>query len=335
MNSAPVPTEPTSEELSDGARRLLVEVDTALCGSAFAIVNTKTRGTLHRYYDAAALRHCCRLLEDIEQCSVAGQEMTIRIVARVFMEAWLTALYLHFGGYEALERIAQETVYQVQLIHNDLKDFDAGLPRARKKARQKAKAVSRANAHLARWNATNPSQPLKSLHEEPYVPQLRPTGIDISRRLTEDFKGVQAQHLTLKEITDRLTELGPEKDFAQETFRPLYIWYRIFSGGSTHANINVYDAYYQPGPAFDRAAAHPTDDSLAMAVRITALYCTAFLTGWVLLDAGVAAPVATELRKRYEPDPTGQASWAPGIHSTPAMAYPTVATPASGRLDDA
>lgn len=238
--------------------------------------------------------------------------MTVRILARAFMEAWLTALYIHFGGFEALERVVQDTAYQVRLVDNDLKNFDAGLARAKKKARRKAEAVSRANAGIARWNADNPSQPPKPLLQNPYVPQLRPSGIDISRRLTEDFKGVKARCLPLKEITDRLTELGPDKGFALETFQPLYIYYRIFSAGSTHANINVFDAYYQPGRVFDRAAAHPTDDSLAMPVRITALYCTAFLAGWVLLDAGMSAPVATELRMRYEPDPTGQASWAPG-----------------------
>lgn len=240
--------------------------------------------------------------------------MAVRIMARAFMEAWLTALYIHFGGWEALERVVQDTAYQVKLVDNDLKDFDAGLRRAKKEARKKTKAVSRANAGIARWNADNPSQP-KPLHDEPYIPRLLPTGIDISKRLTEDLKGVNPRRLALKEVTDRLTELGPDKGFALETFQPLYIYYRIFSAGSTHANINVFDAYYQPGRTFDRAAAHPTDNSLAMPVRITALYCTAFLAGWVLLDAGVAAPVATELRKRYEPDPTGHASWAPGTPS--------------------
>jgi hypothetical protein len=62
----------------------------------------------------------------------------------------------------------------------------------------------------------------------------------------------------------------------------------------------------------DRAAPLPVNgDSLIMNTRITALYCTAFLLGWILLDAGIPAPVATELRQRLEPDPTGQAAWAP------------------------
>ncbi|HEX9539819.1 MAG TPA: hypothetical protein VGA04_16805 [Streptosporangiaceae bacterium] len=86
MNPAQQPTKSTSEELSDGAQRLLAEVDAALNGSAFAILNNQTRGTLHRYYDAAALRHCCQLLKDIELSTEAGQEMTVRILARAFIE---------------------------------------------------------------------------------------------------------------------------------------------------------------------------------------------------------------------------------------------------------
>jgi hypothetical protein len=312
MNTARQQTEPTSEELSDGARRLLDEADAALSGSAFAILNNQTRGTIHRYYDAAALRHCCQLLKDIELSSAAGQEMTVRILARVFIEAWLTALYIHFGGWEAVERVAQATADQVKRTEQDLKDFDTRLARARKAARRSRKVVTAANAGIAKRNARNPSQPPRHALAEPYIPQLTPTGIDISRRLTQDLKGVKPRALPLTEITDRLTALGPEKGFAQETFRPLYIWYRIFSAGSLHANLNVYDAYYQAGRTFDHAAARPTDNSLTMIIRITALYSTAFLVGWVLPDAGIAAPVAAELRNRYEPDPAGRASWTPG-----------------------
>jgi hypothetical protein len=302
--------EPTDAELADGARRLLDEVDVALCGSAFAIINHQTRGTIHRYYDAAALRHCCLLLKDIETCSAAGQEMTVRILGRVFMEAWFTALFIHFGGWDAFERVAQNTVYQVALVDRALKNFDAQIRRLKKRAKEKYKAVARANAGITRWNQANPSQPPKRFLDKPYIPTLNPTGIDISRRINQDLKGVEPKALPVEEITQRLTKLGPAKGFAQETFEPLYIWYRIFSAGSLHATLNVYDAYYQPG-YFDRAAAEPTDASLIPHVRVTALYCTALLVGSVLLHADIAAPVATELSSRYEPDPN-HASWSPG-----------------------
>jgi hypothetical protein len=142
VNSTTHPPAPTAAELAglaDGARRLLAEVDTALCGSAFGILNNQTPGTIHRYYDAAALRHCCLLLRDIEICSEAGQEMTVRILGRVFMEAWLVALYIHFGGYEALRRVAQNTAHHVALVDRGLKDFDALIERAKERALGKAR----------------------------------------------------------------------------------------------------------------------------------------------------------------------------------------------------
>jgi hypothetical protein len=303
-------TEPNDSELADGIRGLLQEADTALRGSAFAIINRQTRSTVLRYYDAAALRHCCLLLKDIEACSEAGQEIAVRILGRVFMEAWFTAMYIHFGEWEALERVAQSTAYHVKLVDQALNGYDERIRNAKKRAKKKDRAISKANQDVMHRNQIDPSRAPMQLHPTPYVPRLNPTGINVSRRINQDLKEVEPKPLPVEEITRHLTRLGPIKGFAQETFEPLYLWYRIFSAGSLHATLNVYDAYYQPGN-FDRAAAEPTDSSLIPHVRITALYCAAFLVGSVLTNAGIAAPVATGLRSRYEPDPDFS-SWTPG-----------------------
>jgi hypothetical protein len=303
-------SERVDKELADGARRLLQEIDDALSGSKFAIINRQTRSTVFRYYDAAALRHCCLLFRDIETCSAAGQEMAVRILGRVFIEAWFTAMYIHFGEWEAFERVAQSTAHHVTVVDQALKDFDTKIRTTKRSAKKKDKAVSKTNRGIEYWNQNNPSQPPKQLHARPYIPTLNPTGIDVSRRIKQDLKNVSPEKLTVEEITRQLTRLGPVKGFAMETFEPLYIWYRIFSAGSLHATLNVYDAYYRPGN-FDRAAAEPTDASLIPHVRITALYCIAILASSVLTDARIPAPVATELRGRYEPDPDF-ASWTPG-----------------------
>src|SRR5262249_9777660 len=160
------------------------------------------------------------LLRDIETCSEAGQEMTVRILGRVFMEAWFVALYIHFGGYRALRRVAQNTAHHVGLVDRSLKDFDALIERSKKRALAKHEAVSKANEGIKRWNKENPSQPFKQLLAEPYIPTLNPTGIDVSRRLNEDLKGVDPRPLSVEEITECLGKLGPEKGFAWETFKP-------------------------------------------------------------------------------------------------------------------
>jgi prefoldin subunit 5 len=211
MTHGPKPTAPTSDELAAAAKRLLDEADAALSGSHFAIINHRTPGTLHRYYDAAALRHCCQLLAEIENASAAGQELTVRVLGRAFIEAWLTALYIHFGGDEALERVAQDTLHQVKLSDNDLKDFDQRLQRDKGKATARAAKIRHDNAGITRRNAANPAQLATPLRAGPYIPRLTPTGIDISKRITEDFNGITSRSLPLTEITDRLTQLGPEK----------------------------------------------------------------------------------------------------------------------------
>jgi len=316
MEKQPPPEPPTSGELADGAIRLLAEAHAALSGPQFAVLNVRTPGTLHRYYAAAATRHCCLLLLEIEQAAAVDLETTVTVLGRVYIEAWLTALYIHFGGHEALQRVAQDTAYQVRLTDNDLKEFDERLKRAKKNAATRVRKVRATNAGISGRNAAKPELPPRPLHQEPRIPQLTPTGIDISQRLTRDLAGITPQSLPLSEITDRLTELGPQKGFALESLRPVYILYRILSAGAVHANLNVYDAYFQPGPMFDRAGPLPVNCvPQTLGTRITVLYSAAFLLGWVLEDAGLPAPVATEIRRWLEPDPTVQASWAPG---TPA-----------------
>jgi hypothetical protein len=115
---------PTYNELSEAVARLLAEADAALSSNRWAIRNIGSEHVRHRLYDAAALRHCCLLLKEIEQAVRAGQEMTVRLVGRAFVEAWVTAVYLHFGGYDALARIVQDTRKQTETTDRELKTFN-------------------------------------------------------------------------------------------------------------------------------------------------------------------------------------------------------------------
>ena len=74
------------------------------------------------------------MLKNIETCSEAEQGITVRMLGQVFMEAWLTALYIHFGGWDAFERVAQNTAYQAGLVDRAIKDFDAKVKRVKKSA---------------------------------------------------------------------------------------------------------------------------------------------------------------------------------------------------------
>jgi hypothetical protein len=83
----------------------------------------------------AALRHCSRLVHEIEAASASGLELAVRTLGRAHMEAWLTALYIHFGGHEVLVRVAQNTEYQTAAFVNDAQEFDKRLKGGRVRRR--------------------------------------------------------------------------------------------------------------------------------------------------------------------------------------------------------
>lgn len=284
------------------------EVDTALASDRWAILNSGSDNVKHRGYVGGALRHCCLLLAEIEEASRVGRELTVRIVGRTHIEAWLRALYLHFGGQPALVRIAQDTLHQLHAMHQHVALFDHELADQKRTNRKRLKKVRVTNAGISQWNAEHPEAP-KPLHDEPYVPQLAPSGVDLADQIAE-FGDLQPRDLPVLEVVDALTKLGPKKGFGNESFTPIYHIYRLLSGGGMHPTLNVYESYLLRGH-FTRIAPQPAGPSMIWPTRVMALYSTAFLVGWVLSDAGDPAPIAHELRRRLQPDPNGQASWAP------------------------
>jgi hypothetical protein len=301
---------PTPEDLTDGIGRLTEEVHAALDSDRWAILDTGPDHVKWLLYDQASLRHCCRLLNEMEIAAQAAQEFAARLLYRAHLEAWLVGLYIHYGGFDAVTRIAQDTRYHLEAANNDAANFDKWLKGEKKAARARARRAEEANKVIRRWNDVHPNLPPKPLMVVPHVPQLRPSGIDLTDRIT-DFGNVDARSLPVSEVVDILTRLAPEKGFGRESFRPLYLIYWVLSS-ITHPTLNVYDSYFLP-TGFIRTAPAPVNGSIGDNARITALHATAFLACAVLGDQGCPTPVADELRTRLAPDPSGRSAWAPGI----------------------
>lgn len=276
----------------------------------WAILSTATDHVKHKVYDGASLRHCCVLLDEIEQAARQHLEMAVRILGRAHIEAWLFGVYLHFGGYPALERIAQDTLEAVMKVDEEFKSFDAQLKVEKRKAKGRVARVRRANAGIERWNIEHPDRPQKPLLDEPYVPRLHQSGIDLRNRIGASTVR-QPADLPLSVVVDSLTKLAPKLGFGRESFRPVYQIYRLISAAGPHPTMDLYDAYIRPG-GFVRIASQPDGPSMIDPTRISALYSTAFLAEWVLSAAGCETPIATEVRQRYEANPDGSAGWAPG-----------------------
>jgi hypothetical protein len=226
------------------------------------------------FYDGAALRHCCRLLYEIEVAAAAALELSVRMLGRAHMEAWLVALYIHFGGYEALLKVAQDARHSLEGIELEARQFDEWLAAEKTAARKSGRKVATTNGGIEQWNEKNPDVPPKPLLDEPYVPQLSSAGLDLSS-LIDGFGPHEAQGLSVSEIVDTLTKWGPEKGFSRESFRPIYLIYRTLSAIGTHASMHILDAYFVPG-GFIRVAPMPVNGSASDSVRATSLYGTAF-----------------------------------------------------------
>ena len=219
---------PSSAQVAQGVIDLLGEVDEAFSSDKWAILDSGRQHSTWLLYDGAALRHCCRLLYEIEVAAAAGLELSVRMLGRAHMEAWLVALYIHFGGYEALLKVAQDARHSLEGIEFEARQFDEWLAAEKIAARKSGTKVAKTNGGIAQWNEKNPDVPPKPLLDEPYMPQLSSTGLDLSS-LIDGFGPHEAQGLSMSEIVDTLTKWGPEKGFSRESFRPIYLIYRTLS----------------------------------------------------------------------------------------------------------
>jgi hypothetical protein len=301
-------------QLTADTTRLLLEADCALSASRWAIINNGSR-----LYDAAALRHTCSLLRSIARAALDNDELAVRILGRAHIEAWLTGVYLHFGGKTAVERVAADTRNETEITNAAIERYDTELKGAKSKARRRVRQTRADNAGKAQWNAQHPEEPPKAFLDEPYVPQQPEAGIDLSTRIA-DFVGIQAQGLSLSEVAGALTKLGPERGFARENFTQVYLYYRLMSAASVHPTLHLYDSYFEPPRGyFVHTTELPTGDSVILHTWTTALYAMALHVGWVLHDAGQSCLVADELRARLEPDPASNKGWAPRSDEGPAL----------------
>jgi hypothetical protein len=307
----PTRTDPTDKELTEWADALLAEIDGTLSADAWAIIDRASDHRIHRLYDAASLRHCAALLAEIEAVAKAGQELATRVLIRTHIEAFLFALYIHFGGIDAVTKIAQDTLSSLAATHNDFVAWDEWVEKEKVRTAEARDKIRRNNEANSKWNAEHPEEPPRPIFEEPYVPQLSTTGVDLSDAIA-DFGELEAEALPVRTVVDALTKWGPEKGFGRESFTPMYHIYRVLSGGSLHPTLNVLDAYFLPG-GFVRTLPVQLGPSMLKDARVTALYSTAFLAGWVLGDAGSTTTVSSFLRNRLEPDPSGGRGWAPGL----------------------
>jgi hypothetical protein len=302
------------EELSLAAVALLEEMDVLLSGPKFQLVPGSTLQARVRVYDAALLRHCARILQEILIAAANDLEMTLRIVGRAHIEAFVTSMYLHFDSADALLRIAQATKHSDGKLSNDLKQWDTWLRAERTRALKRRRAIRIHNGHAQRWNASNPTLAPIEVFDEPAIPRPNYSRINTDE-IDSSLPEVEAVELPLRQIVEHLNEIGHREGVARESFLPIYHVYRILSSVGAHPSLHALDAYIrmEPRRTYIRTHRDPEPATSAMQTVVNATYSTSLLACWIFDDANVTSPIAHELREALEPAAGDMRGWTPNI----------------------
>ena len=107
-------------QLTADTARLLLEADDALPAGRWAIISNGSPSTRHRLYDAAASGIPVPA-RSIARAALDEDELAVRILSRAHIEAWLTGIYLHFGGNAGIERVTADTRNETEITDAAIK----------------------------------------------------------------------------------------------------------------------------------------------------------------------------------------------------------------------
>ena len=233
--------EPQDNELSGLIAALVTEVDDALRSDVWVLLDKPSVSV--RVHAGGALWHCCVLLADLDLAGVAGREINLRLLARAHIEAWIVALFIHYGEIDALEKLAADLKRSFQVQHDEGIRYDKKLKNELRRIQKANQQIRKDNAGMSRWNEAHPEMPLKQLDPSFEQPHVR-RSIWIYPRPISKMSGVTARSLPFTSIISELNRLAKAKAFGEENFDVIYIVaYRLLSAVGAHPTLEVFNSY--------------------------------------------------------------------------------------------
>ena len=301
--------------MSAVATALWDEIDSALRTDAWAVLDYGSDASIHRFYIAAALRHCAALMLELDHAISAGLTFLVRSAQRAHLEAFLYALYLHFGGVTALDRLIADARKEVRTTRRAVIQFNRGLAASKRRASKRFAETEATNVEIRQWNDEHPDNQPRPEKPLPHVPVLPPVPHDVRRNLRARerlFATNEPKRLSVQQVVDSLTKLTLTTGIGRESFEPLYLMYRILSSIGPHPGIIVYDSYAaktSPHSAFIRAIQTPRSDDLTSNFSGSSIWATAMLACHVLGSAGCKTPVADATVQAVEASLARDGEW--------------------------
>ena len=304
----------SADQLLEFADKLLDLVDEEFSRDAWRILNYGTESSKLKIYKAATMRHCANLLRELAEAGFNGNEMSLRIVGRAHIEAFVYGMYLALGDWEALNAVAADSKFYDEALANDLDNWNEWVTERTHKAKRRLRAVRAANAAIVRFNECHPPDQHKSLHPEPHIPRQNVVDYQTTD-LRQRLPGVVKAELPLRQLIDQLEGLARKKGLGSESFQPIYHVYRVLSGLGTHPTLDVLDSYIdqEPSATFISARRTPVTGSAFLMTITNAIYSTALLAEWLSPSRTTEALEIRRMRSLLEPVDGDTRGWTPGL----------------------
>lgn len=300
-----------SSELVLESSRLIADISQRLDSDEWVVINNSSASSIEKVYVAAALRHCASLLEEVISAFNNSAEMTLRILGRSHIEAFLYGAYIHFGGIAAIRMIRMSEDTSQKTMHDELVEWDKFLSRTIKKNTKRGKKVGEVRAQIEIHRPGGLTAKEREQLAEPHVP--RPTyRKEAIAHLGRGLETEETVEFGVFHAVSWLSEQGPILGFATERFDPLYHLYRAYSSIGPHPNLSVYESYVlrDQKKTFIRTTAKPLK-SIAFNVLLDSVVSTAQLAEWILDPDSNGTSLAGEVRRRFEGAEDNYQGWKP------------------------
>ena len=230
------------EEFVDGLRRVIDEINTGLAAPRWSLDWDKPTMRVE-LMAAAALRHCEVLTTEMLLACDRQAQYTVRLLGRSMLEAWLSGMYLHYGGADALLAIIGNFEATVRATQKAADEFDKQLAERVKDATRRNVKIDKANAGIECWNEGHRDTP-RPLIPRTVVPTDVPLSLELRSAIAE-FEIEDPKKLGVYETVDRIRKVT-EAMGREESYESMYQYgYRSLSYSGAHPTSNVLASYIE------------------------------------------------------------------------------------------
>lgn len=284
------------EDVLGAYRGVIDEINAGLASPKWSLI-LRGRFQQAELLAAAALRHCEALASEMLLACERGAQHTVRLLGRSFLEAWLTGMYLHYGGGDAFDAVLGNYEAAVRTNQSAADLFDAQLAARKKQSRKSKCKVDKANEAIDLYNEEHPEAPRRRM-DEVVIPTDVPLQLDMHKFILA-FTTENPVKLSVHDMVSRIRKLSSAAG-REESYESVYQYaYRSLSVNGAHPTINVLLGYVKDG-FFRTVGTETTQPDSNEAVQMTTLLLLAHMVKVIFEKRDVDHSYSTLVMRRFD-----------------------------------